>query len=230
MAETGKSTISRTIARDFADHGQLGASFFFKRGEGDRGNASKFFTTIATQMTQNLPSLRQYVKKALEIDPTITTMTLKEQFEKLIYGPLSELADRPKTVIVIDALDECDNEGHIQIVLHLLARIRLIKSVKLSLPVTSRPELPIRLGFQEIPESHQDFILHEIPQSVIEHDITAFLRDELPKIRDAYNRLPPSDVGIPLDWLSERKMQALVKMAVPLFIFAAIMCRFIEET
>ena len=46
MAGTGKSTIARTVAKSFADQGHLGASFFFKKGEGDRGNASRFFTTI----------------------------------------------------------------------------------------------------------------------------------------------------------------------------------------
>ena len=53
--------------------------------------------------------------------------------------------------------------------------------------------------------------------------------DELPKIRENYNHLPPSGVGIPSDWLSERNLQALIKMAVLLFIFAATMCRFIGE-
>src|SRR5262245_1192451 len=38
MAGTGKSTIARTIAQLFTDQHQLGASFFFKRGEGERGN------------------------------------------------------------------------------------------------------------------------------------------------------------------------------------------------
>jgi len=47
-AGMGKSTIARTVARTFAHHQQLGASFFFKRGEGERGNATRFFTTIAT--------------------------------------------------------------------------------------------------------------------------------------------------------------------------------------
>jgi hypothetical protein len=36
------------LAQQLADKNQLAASFFFKRGEGDRGNASRFFTTIAT--------------------------------------------------------------------------------------------------------------------------------------------------------------------------------------
>jgi tRNA A37 threonylcarbamoyladenosine biosynthesis protein TsaE len=47
MAGTGKSTISRTIARDFQVSGLLGASFFFKRGEADRSNAKRLFSTIA---------------------------------------------------------------------------------------------------------------------------------------------------------------------------------------
>ncbi len=230
MAGTGKSTISRTIAPDFTHHRQLGASFFFKRGEGDRGNAFKFFTTIATQLVQSLPDLRLYLKNALEMNPAIFTKTMKEQFEKLIFGPLSELAHPLKTLIVIDALDECENEGHVTIILHLLARIQSIESVKLRLLVTSRPELLVRLGFKQIPESHQNFILHEIPPPVIKHDIEAFLKNELPKIRDAYNCLPPSGEGISSDWPPERNMQVLVNMAVPLFIFAATMCHFIGET
>jgi hypothetical protein len=48
MAGTDKSTISRTIAQKFDDKGDLGASFFFKRGEGDRGDAGMFIKTIIT--------------------------------------------------------------------------------------------------------------------------------------------------------------------------------------
>ncbi|OAA81575.1 hypothetical protein LEL_01120 [Akanthomyces lecanii RCEF 1005] len=50
MAGTGKSTISRTIAESFAAQGRLGASFFFKRGETDRGTIAKFFPTLAADL------------------------------------------------------------------------------------------------------------------------------------------------------------------------------------
>src|SRR5438477_1558060 len=63
MAGTGKSTISRTVAQSFADEGLLGASFFFKRGEGDRGNATRFFTTITAQLVAKVPALIPYVRK-----------------------------------------------------------------------------------------------------------------------------------------------------------------------
>jgi len=179
---------------------------------------------------QSLSDLRLYLKNVLKMNSAIFTKTMKKQFEKLIFEPLFELTHSLKTLIVIDALNECENEGHVTIILHLLARIQFIESVKLRLLVTSRPELPVRLGFKQIPESHQNFILHEIPSPVIKHDIEAFLKYELPKIRNFYNCLPSSDVGISSDWSTERNMQVLVNMAVSLFIFAATMCRFIEKT
>ena len=229
MAGTGKSTISRTIARDFFHRHQLGASFFFKRDEEDRGNASKFFTTITTQLMQSLPDLRPYLKKALETEPAISTKTMKEQFEKLILEPLSDLRRPLKALLVIDALDECENEDHIAMILHLLARVQSVESAQLRLFVTSRPELPVRLNFMKIPESHRDFILHDIPRPIIKHDIDVFLRDEFPKIRD-HNLLLLSGADVSSDWPTERNIQALVDLAVPLFIFAAIICRFIGDT
>lgn len=226
-AGTGKSTISRTIALGFSHRRQLGASFFFKRGEEDRGNASKFFTTIATQLMYSLPDLRPGLKKALKTYPAISTKTMKEQFEKLILEPLSEMARPLETILVIDALNECENENHVAMILHLLARVQGIASTKLRFFVTSRPELPTRLGFEKIPESHRTFILHDVPPPVIEHDIHVYLRDELPKIRDSCE--PFLSEGIPSNWPTQRNTEALVKMAVPLFIFAATMCRFIGD-
>lgn len=46
MAGTGKSTISRTVAGRLKQQNLLGASFFFKRGEEDRGTAKKLFPTL----------------------------------------------------------------------------------------------------------------------------------------------------------------------------------------
>ncbi|TVY13939.1 Vegetative incompatibility protein HET-E-1 [Lachnellula arida] len=232
MAGTGKSTISRTIARDFAHSGHLGASFFFKRGEGDRGDASKFFTTIASQLGQHIPVLRPRLKKVVEVDPIISTKTMKEQFQGLILQPMSGIKELLQTqlLLVIDALDECENDDHIRILLYLLAQIQLIKSLKMRILITSRPELIPRMEFKRIPNAHQDLILHEIPKPIITLDISIFLRSEFTRIRDDYNLLSPSDQILPSDWPSKWKMEVLITMAVPLFIFAATMSRFIGET
>ena len=232
MTGTDKSTINRTIACDYNDRHQLGASFFFKRGEGDRNNASKLFTTIATQLGQRLSNLKPHLKDAVETDPVISTKTMKEQFERLILLPMSKIKELLHTqlLLVIDALDECEDDGHVKIVLHLLAQIQTMKSLKMRILITSRPELPIRLGFDKISGTYQDFILHEIPKPVITHDISVFLRSEFAAIRDNYNLSPPTTMGLPLDWPYEPNLRALIVMAVPLFIFAATMCRFIGET
>ncbi|RYP80846.1 hypothetical protein DL770_006087 [Monosporascus sp. CRB-9-2] len=92
MAGTGKSTISRTIARAFAETDQLGASFFFKRGEGDRGTMATFFTTIAAQLVRKKPACTSHIKNAIDADPSIVGKTMREQFEKLILEPLSSMS------------------------------------------------------------------------------------------------------------------------------------------
>jgi hypothetical protein len=96
--------------------------------------------------------------------------------------------------------------------------------------ITSRPELPIRLGFKNIRGRYQDVALHQIPKPVIEHDISTFLRSELARIRDDYNESHDFDnLELQSDWPGEKDIRILVYMAVPLFIFAATVYRFVED-
>ncbi|KAH6636889.1 hypothetical protein F5144DRAFT_199344 [Chaetomium tenue] len=233
MAGTGKSTISRTVAQSFADRGLLGASFFFKRGERDRGNAALLFTTIAAQLVAKEPDLAPHVRAAIEDDPSVTSKTLREQFEKLILKPLGNLKggtdDVKEVVLVIDALDECERDDDIRAIIYLLSQAKAPSSMSLKAFLTSRPELPVRLGFGDIKGKYRDLVLHEIPKPIIEHDIAAFLDFELARIRNDHNSLSPADRQLPPDWPGCDITQALVEMAVPLFIFAATVCRFIRD-
>ena len=227
MAGTGKSTIARTVARLFADQGQLGASFFFKKGEGDRGNASKFFTTLTVDLMAHVPGLKAGIRKAIDAEPAIAEKALKDQFVKLILQPLSEVKQISLQdtgyVVVIDALDECEREEDIRAILRLLEQTKDIKPVSLHVFVTSRPELPIRLGFKQMSDgTYQNLVLHEVPRTTIEGDITLFFKHELAKIREQRSLDAP--------WPEKGHIQTLVNMAVPLFIFAATVCRFLGET
>ncbi|KAF5851816.1 hypothetical protein GGP41_000555 [Bipolaris sorokiniana] len=224
MAGTGKSTIARTVAQSFASRGQLGASFFFKKGEGERGNASRFFTTIATDLVACEPGMLPSIRKTLDGDSTISHKALKDQFEKLILQPLLGIKQaRTRAlarVIVIDALDECEREADIRAILQLLAQAKDIRPVPLRIMVTSRPELHIRLGFQAMPNgTYQDLVLHEVPRSTIEHDIRLFLEHELGRIR--------KERKLASDWPAKQQILALVELAVPLFIYAATVCRYV---
>ncbi|PTD01268.1 Vegetative incompatibility protein HET-E-1 [Fusarium culmorum] len=134
-AGTGKSTISRTVARSRSRQGDLGASFFFKRGEVDRGNLSKFVSTVA----RRLPGARRRLRP-------IADKAVREQFEKLVREPLSKATltslCQPSVVIVVDALDECERDADITLILQLFSNLRFAGLLLVRVLVTSRPELP----------------------------------------------------------------------------------------
>ena len=225
MAGTGKSTIAKTMAYTFADDGHLGASFFFKKGEGDRGNASRFFTTIARQLMVRFPELIPWVRLEIESDPSISDKALKEQFERLILQPICHISQVSQSalVVVIDALDECERGEDIRAILQLLARVKDEAAIWIRIFVTSRPELPIRLGFKKMAGgTYQDLILHEVSRATIEHDLSMFFEHELVKIRE--------DRSLSPDWPGGTRLRALVDMAIPLFIFATTVCRYVGDT
>ncbi|EGU72238.1 hypothetical protein FOPG_19714 [Fusarium oxysporum f. sp. conglutinans race 2 54008] len=191
-AGTGKSTISRTVARSRCKQGDLGASFFFKRGEVDRGNLSKFVSTVARRLAWSTPAVAPFIKSAVNADPAITDKAVREQFEKLVREPLSKATatslSRPSVVIVVDALDECEKDADIKLLLQLFSNLRFAGPLRVRVLVTSRPELPVRLGFSSIGNAHQDLVLHKIPLPIIEHDISVFLRHEFANIRNSFNQ------------------------------------------
>jgi hypothetical protein len=123
-------------------------------------------------------------------------------------------------VVVIDALDECEQQQDIRAILQLLARTKDIRPMPLRIVVTSRPELHIRLGFQEMRNgAYQDLVLHEVLRSTVEHDIRIFIEHELSKIQKSRD--------ISTDWPAQQQVLSLAEMAVPLFIYAATVCLFV---
>ncbi|KAJ5618518.1 NACHT and WD40 domain protein [Penicillium herquei] len=223
MAGTGKSTISQTIAHICKEQGSLGATFFFKKTETDRGNARYLIPTIMKQLVTTRPELAPAILQSLKNNESIGKKNLHEQFTKLFLEPLKTISlsqGRLTTVIVIDALDECDGDEDLRVIMRRLFELEEVTSIHLRVFLTSRPELRIRLGFSEN-ENHQDLILHEIPQSQVEHDIRLFLEHKLEEIQ--------RDRCLPSDWLGDDHRERLLRMAVPLFIIVATACRWIKE-
>jgi len=224
MAGTGKSTISRTVAAELAERKRLAASFFFSRGRGDISHAGKFFTTIAAQLATSLPILRPAISNAINKEPDIFQQGLRNQWKHLILNPLRNApAQSIQLVVVIDALDECDNVNDIQLILELLAEARDLETIRLRILVTSRPETPISLGFQKLPgEAYQDFILHEVSPSIVNEDISIFFQRNLALVKATNKQLKTP-------WPNEQTIELLVKKAAGLFIYAATTYRFIKD-
>jgi hypothetical protein len=216
MAGTGKSTVARTVAREYHTQNKLGASFFFSRGEKDLSNVGKFFTTIAVQLAQQSPALGSRICEAAAKNGDIATRVLNEQWELLVLRPLimTEVDSlQLPLLLVIDALDECEDERDVKEILRLLAATGALPAIQLRVLVTSRPEIPIRLGFRKMAGIlHRDLVLDNVPREIIDHDITIYFRDELEHIE-----------------LTEQTIRRLIEKAGGLFIWAATACRFINE-
>jgi hypothetical protein len=230
-AGTGKSTISRTVAQRLDGDGLLGASFFFKRGRADRSHAKLLFPTIARQLADLFPEVSHAIAASLDQDSLLCDRYLSTQFESLLLQPLQSVGpdslSSASVVVVIDALDECDKSESIRTTLLLLSRVEAITSLRLRIFVTSRPELPVELGFKDMSgDLHHDIRLEEAQELSIAHDIRVFYEHEFSKIKkDSWEQHDE----LPAEWPTEPDVQSLVTQAIPLFIFAFTVSRYIAE-
>lgn len=231
QAGTGKSTISWTIAKELSEQTDrvdvgLGATFFFRRGEGDRGSASRFFSTIVRQLIINIPVMDGPVARAIRRDPLIFEKALSEQFKRLILDPLTTVDLGHDYIVVVDALDECEKQKAIETILSLWS---LMPHGHLKLFLTSRPELPIRLGFASMSaDRHHDVLLQEaVPSSTLLHDLAVYVGDGLRQIRIRHNACSLETLDD--QWCDENTIGRLVRLSDPLFIVAATILRFVGD-
>ncbi|PVH91106.1 hypothetical protein DM02DRAFT_470413, partial [Periconia macrospinosa] len=188
LAGTGKSTIARTVAAAYHATGQLAASFFFSRAGGDVGHAGMFITSIAVQLANSIPGLKRKWHE----------LVLKEEEEE------EEEKRWSRYIVIVDALDECDDQNNVQIILQRLAEVQSLQGTQLRVLLTSRPEVPIQYGFTQVRrDEHQDFVLHDIEPAIVQHDIGVFLRHELGLVRQ--------QCGFAAGWPEEKAIARLVQ-------------------
>jgi len=227
-AGTGKSTIARTIARQFSESERkdLGASFFFARDRRDVAHAGLFFTSIARQLAIRRPALKQHIADIMRDDPDIGSKSRQDQWRRLIAHPLQKIvsdSQRAVVAIVVDALDECDNEEDIEGLITVLAQAKEVRNFRIRIIITSRPETPIRIGFRKMSGIlHRDLLLHDVPREVVDGDIRLFLYNQFEEIKRAQEWVPDCWPGVDI-------VNQLVRMSEGLFIFAATVCRFVKD-
>ncbi|CUA69304.1 putative WD repeat-containing protein alr2800 [Nostoc sp, PCC 7120] [Rhizoctonia solani] len=216
MAGTGKTTIGYSLCERLEAEGQLAASFFCTRTSRECGEAKQIVPTIAYQLARRSAPFRDALCKILDNNPDIGTLNTTSQFDSLLAKPLvesRELMER-NLVIVIDALDECNDPHAVKIVLDIL--FRYASSLPVKFFVTSRPEPIIRnsmmIGITESNRAQSILYLHEIEKSLVQADIELYLRDELEHM------LPTHRADI----------EELAEQAGNLFIYAATAVRYIR--
>jgi hypothetical protein len=114
MAGTGKTTIGYSLCEWLAKVGKLGGNFFCSRAEPSCRDANNIVSTLAFQLSQSCPTYRSALCKVLKVEPQASKLDVRcqrWQFQKLIEGPIRAVKEAAleDIVIVIDALDECDD-------------------------------------------------------------------------------------------------------------------------
>ncbi|RAH63984.1 uncharacterized protein BO66DRAFT_465757 [Aspergillus aculeatinus CBS 121060] len=223
LAGTGKSTIARTVARKYDGQNRLGASFFFSVLHSDIKRTTSFVTTIARQLADADPSLRDEIKNSVRQRKDISNYSLEDQWRRLVLEPFSKIKLEPGRlpyVLVIDALDECETSGGIATILRLLAQTRMLESGKLRIFLTSRPETRIETRFDDIPqEKRRCFKLHSIDAEIVSHDISVFLAHRFKIIAKKHHQGK--------DWPGSDTVELLTQKSGGLFIWAATACKFV---
>ena len=75
------------------------------------------------QLANNAQPLQSYICEAIRERSDIASQSLRDQWYQLILRPLSKLNSnsyRPSYILVVDALNECEDDNNIQIILQLL--------------------------------------------------------------------------------------------------------------
>ena len=223
MAGTGKSAIARTLAHTLSEKKQLGASFFFSRGRGDRGNASKFFTSVAYQLAlldAEDGALARSIRAAIDRYPDIFKRAKRNQWKHLIQEPLSQwkshCANSVVLVLVIDALDECENDKDVQLILRILCESKDFDRIQFRVFVTGRPRISVRDAFLDT--NYKSLILHDIERYIVQEDLRIFFGHELESVQKQ-GRVT----------LGEDDIDTLVQGAGELFIYAATICSFVAQ-
>ncbi|KAG8765388.1 hypothetical protein FRC16_008062, partial [Serendipita sp. 398] len=140
FAGSGKSTISKHMDKEFKGL-KLTGRFFFSRDTAETMSIKWFCSIVANAFAsrdETFKTIMNVFKKRQDYE----LLSFEEQFEGLIVDPLKALS-RP-AILIIDALDECDNEhGHRSKLLNTIAN-QLPSVSHLRVFVTGRPERDIK--------------------------------------------------------------------------------------
>ncbi|GAB1521065.1 hypothetical protein RhiTH_004156 [Rhizoctonia solani] len=214
MAGTGKTTIAYTVCTELKSKNRLGASFFCSRTIPECRRVKHIIPSIAYQLARFSLPFRCALSKALSADIDAHALALNVQYKKLIEDPLAAVKDclPSDLIVVIDALDECDNEDSVGQILELL--MPAAHTLPIRFLISSRPEKEITRKMAGRLDGHDDarLVLHNLDSAVVRQDIETYMRKEMHDIP-----------------LTDAQWRSIVDRCGMLFIYAATTCRYIKQ-
>jgi len=214
MAGTGKTSIAVTLSRMLEKEPavMMGGGFFCSRSAGSiaRTDVRRILPTLAGLLAGHSLEFARALAVELEEDLRIGHKPVTEQMGPLLRKPLAALSETTLPLIfLIDALDECHDQLELAQLIKDIAEFRSDAKVQVKFILTSRPEMHIR--GTPIADSRFSSILslHTISEAEVNSDIRLYIERNL------------EDCSPDASWYTTHDVDALLKLASGLFIFAS---------
>ena len=137
-AGMGKSTVAKSMVKEWEDENRLIARFFFSRDTQETMSTREFCSTISDAFASLDRDFKAHVTKFKEERLDFKHLSLEKQFEGLVARPLEELGQR--AIVIIDALDECEDRRELlEIIRTSQSSVQVLQTF-----VTGRPEPDIK--------------------------------------------------------------------------------------
>lgn len=240
-AGCGKTTLAQKIAQlCHPSHGvkHLAASFFFSHSATNLNRPqtkTEFVATLTHQLCISIPEIVEYVAAALTKDPGILDRNLSMQMKALIIDPLNRSLENrdlesmePERwwLLVVDGLDECEAADWQKEVLNILSMALRQLSFPLRILISSRPEHTIQSTITS--KGMGISTMQTIPLDNDHHvraDIKKYILSRFEGIKQDH---PSREYLLP-DWPSANDVNALTDQCHKLFIYAALVMKYIES-
>jgi NACHT domain len=218
-AGSGKSTISTTLVERFRQLKQLGAFLFLSRDNTEGSNPALVTRNLAHQISLSYPEIGVFIVSAVKNNTHTLTSQISSQFQELIINPLSSVSTNSQIVLLLDAMDECGTKTDRKALLNTLAEQSAYLPPTSRLIITSRPDIDMRLAFEFQP--HIKPLELDLTSAATQRDILTYIRHQMKSIYKKNRYLG-------LRWPGDKKVKALARRACGLFVWASIVCNFID--
>ncbi|KAG8712935.1 hypothetical protein FRC09_019302 [Ceratobasidium sp. 395] len=218
FAGLGKSSIAASLCQRLDEQNMLAASFLCKHDDPNLRDPQRVFNTIVHGLATRYKPYALAVARAIRGNAQPCSSHIPRRYIELVKKPLESLLDTSPTriyVIVVDALDECEGkETRASLFACLRSMSQLVPWLKLI--VTSRPDKDIEAVFGR----GNDYVVsHDLGEDAASEDIHTFAHKHMSQITTLESRSA---------WLDDMT-QKLVERANGLFIWAAVVCKFVKE-
>ncbi|KAJ1299469.1 hypothetical protein OPQ81_002532 [Rhizoctonia solani] len=200
MAGTGKTTIAYTVCSKLEEIIQT------------RSNGS--FLRSHTSLLVSLFLFDARWLASLASDPDVHTRALKIQYQKLIVDPLVAAKDSLPLdlIVIIDALDECENEDSVGQILDLVLSTSSSLPIRFLLSSRPEPEICQRMMGRVDNQGDARLVLHDLDSESVRYDIGRYMKHELRNIP-----------------LTDTQWSRIMDRCGTLFIYASTTCRYIKQ-